>query len=248
MRIICKCGSTLAVCLMLLGATATQAASIFGSKHDISVGAVGEKQVCGFCHAPHNASKQAGLSEAPLWNRRITNLDAFIPYSSPSMTQTCPTTPSGISLACLSCHDGTQADAAPGGANPGANGQSAVLASGDPNNPMHNPINMGIANGGMYLDSAQCAHCHPGGGDYSVAVTLMGGPDLRNDHPISMSYPMGNINFKPPPDAVKGWAQVKLFNGKVECPSCHNPHDPANVPFLRISNAGSALCLECHNK
>jgi predicted CXXCH cytochrome family protein len=33
----------------------------------------------------------------------------------------------------------------------------------------------------------------------------------------------------------------------VECASCHDPHTE-NATFLRISNAGSAVCLACHTK
>jgi predicted CXXCH cytochrome family protein len=33
----------------------------------------------------------------------------------------------------------------------------------------------------------------------------------------------------------------------VECASCHDPHT-ANPTFLRIANAGSAVCLACHIK
>jgi hypothetical protein len=38
----------------------------------------------------------------------------------------------------------------------------------------------------------------------------------------------------------------------VECASCHDPHveagGVAGATFLRVSNAGSAVCLACHNK
>ena len=34
----------------------------------------------------------------------------------------------------------------------------------------------------------------------------------------------------------------------VECASCHDPHTSANPTFLRVSNAGSAVCLSCHVK
>jgi predicted CXXCH cytochrome family protein len=226
-KIVSRCTSVLAVCSLLLGATAVQAGTIFGSKHDLSLG--NTFQVCGYCHVPHNASTQTGLAEAPLWNRRITNLNAFTPYTSPTMTETCPTRPSGISLACLSCHDGA--------------GASSAVTSSD----QHNLINPGVSGGGMPVVNSVCMRCHTGG-TFSVALTVMGGPDLSNDHPISMQYPMANANFVIPPDAVKGWGDVKLFNGKVECPTCHNVHDPTNAPFLRTSNSGSNLCLRCHSK
>ena len=34
----------------------------------------------------------------------------------------------------------------------------------------------------------------------------------------------------------------------VECASCHDPHSNTNATFLRVSNAGSGLCLSCHTK
>lgn len=42
---------------------------------------------------------------------------------------------------------------------------------------------------------------------------------------------------------------TSVANGPlVECGSCHDPHTSTNVPFLRISNANSAMCLACHVK
>lgn len=35
-------------------------------------------------------------------------------------------------------------------------------------------------------------------------------------------------------------------SGNVVCTSCHNVHDYTNMPFLQISNAGSAMCVNCH--
>jgi predicted CXXCH cytochrome family protein len=83
-----------------------------------------------------------------------------------------------------------------------------------------------------------------------ISNALKIGTDLKNDHPISMTYPTvaQDPAFRTPQDIQKGWSDVPLFGGKVECPSCHNVHNPDNVPFLRISNAGSALCYKCHDK
>lgn len=225
-----RCFHALTACSLLWAATGTEA-GIIGSKHDLSINA--SVQVCVQCHTPHSASTQDGLIVAPLWNRRITNLDAFTPYASPTMTEICPTRPSGISLACLSCHDGT------GGGAVNGTDQHSVINVPKVNNP---------ANGSATDSGAGCLKCHPGGGQFSRALTVMGGPDLTNDHPISMSYPVANSNYHNPPDVQKGWMDVKLFGGKVECPTCHAVHDPTNVPFLRVANGGSTLCLRCHNK
>ncbi|MFC1602217.1 cytochrome c3 family protein [Pseudomonadota bacterium] len=59
---------------------------------------------------------------------------------------------------------------------------------------------------------------------------------------------MQDPDFFIPPDLQKGWSDVKLYKGRIECPSCHNPHDPANVAFLRKSMKNSGLCATCHNK
>jgi predicted CXXCH cytochrome family protein len=63
-----------------------------------------------------------------------------------------------------------------------------------------------------------------------------------------MKYPTANASFKTPPDPQNGWTDIKLFAGKVECPTCHAVHDPTNTPFLRTANGGSTLCLKCHDK
>ena len=96
---------------LLLGASAwtANAASVVGSKHDLSVNgpasgitASTETEVCIFCHTPHFASTQA-----PLWNR-TDSATTYTLYSS-STTKATIGQPTGASKLCLSCHDGTVA-------------------------------------------------------------------------------------------------------------------------------------------
>lgn len=81
-------------------------ADIVSTKHNLSasgpgsVRATGESQVCVFCHAPHNSSPSA-----PLWNRRDPG-STYTPYTS-STAKAVAGQPTGASLTCLSCHDGT---------------------------------------------------------------------------------------------------------------------------------------------
>lgn len=77
-------------------------ADIQNSAHDLS-GGTGE--ICIYCHTPHNGDV---TGDAPLWNRAITST-TFVMYSSPTIDMTIATDPQGISLACLSCHDGVTA-------------------------------------------------------------------------------------------------------------------------------------------
>lgn len=96
----------LAVLLLLLLPALPVLAGLATSKHNLSssgpgtVKAASEAQSCLFCHAPHNASPIA-----PLWNRSNAGR-SYTPYSS-STSLSRPGQPTGASLLCLSCHDGT---------------------------------------------------------------------------------------------------------------------------------------------
>jgi predicted CXXCH cytochrome family protein len=96
--------------ILLLGLVLILPGELFSgietSKHNLSVTGIGdiravsETQICVFCHIPHNASPAA-----PLWNRADPGLN-YIPYTS-STANALPGQPTGSSLLCLSCHDGT---------------------------------------------------------------------------------------------------------------------------------------------
>jgi len=203
------------------------AGTIVGSKHDLSVSnyygstAGASYEICVFCHTPHGAN-DSEVSGGPLWNRSITDINAFEMYGGVIGN------PNYLSLICLSCHDGVSSQG----------GESAVSAYDG-----HNILNPPNADPG----SPSCIACHPAGGQFP-SDTWQIGPILTNDHPISIDYsdsvaanPVGE--FKVTPDA-----EIKLFDDKVECASCHNVHDPDNGVFLRKSNAQSALCQSCHQK
>jgi len=110
--------------------------------------------------------------------------------------------------------------------------------------------------------SKLCLSCHDG----TVAVDSFGaragtsfvtgnanlGTDLSQDHPISFLYDAALVaadpGLKSPLSSAEVVAGMPLFAGKLECATCHDVHSNANTPFLRVSNAGSNLCLQCHNK
>jgi predicted CXXCH cytochrome family protein len=224
-------------------------ASIVGSKHDLksawekgsslmrlSLNNYGE--VCVYCHTPHGAT-----NIAPLWNRNAPT-GPYTIYASATMDTSPSNPPSGVSLACLSCHDGTVAvDSIINAPGSGANltgpwyGQNAAT--------YHFAMKEG---------ANACGECHVGSPGHDARNTYIG-TNLSKDHPISMSYPTTSQDpqFKTPPDVQKGWGgnlptDVKLYAGKIECASCHNVHDPDVIPFLRKSNSGSVLCTTCHIK
>ncbi len=65
-----------------------------------SVKATSETELCVFCHTPHNSSPQQ-----PLWNKSDPGINYTL-YNSSTAEATIGQ-PTGTSLLCLSCHDGT---------------------------------------------------------------------------------------------------------------------------------------------
>ena len=125
---------------------------------------------------------------------------------------------------------------------------------------------MNAATGQPGGTSKLCLSCHDG----TVAIdsyggrngnTLMNGgamlgSDLSNDHPVSFVFDAAlaaaDGDLHDPSLAPSGLggtiASDMLFGNKMECGSCHDVHDNSNGNFLRVDNAGSALCLTCHDK
>lgn len=115
--------------------------------------------------------------------------------------------------------------------------------------------------------SVLCLSCHDGtialGALVSRAtdITFSGGvttmpigrgnleSDLSDDHPISFEYTSaiasGDGQLKDP-SAIG--MPVQLENGKVQCISCHDPHNNANSKFLVASKLNSDLCFKCHDR
>ena len=123
-----------------------------------------EDQVCVFCHTPH----QASASVAPLWNRSVSN-SGYTRYTSLSLdanytTDGYSSQPGGSSLLCLSCHDG-QVALGTVNVNNGRTGEAAKISV-----------------------SGSTATTMPTGSGSNTGFTRHIGTDLRNDHPISVTY------------------------------------------------------------
>ena len=114
------------------------------------------------------------------------------------------------------------------------------------------------------VESLICLSCHDGVTAFDALNDSMGtvgnnmssqfegspaiiGTDLRNDHPIGVSIRSDSNGIRDEL-AIKN-AGLRIYNGKVECTTCHDPHGSNKYPyFLRIDPAGSPLCLYCHIK
>lgn len=107
--------------------------------------------------------------------------------------------------------------------------------------------------------SLVCLGCHDGtvamstiGSSHSMLAGVREGfassQDASwRDHPIGVRYPADPREFHNEAFVVK--QGIRLPEGRVECISCHDPHNVAGVKhLLRQSNRRSALCLSCHIK
>jgi predicted CXXCH cytochrome family protein len=183
-------------------------------------------EICVYCHTPHNKNTEA--VDAPLWNRSVSAEGSYTLYSSPTLDSTIGQ-PTGVSLACLSCHDGTI-------------GIDVIV---------NQPATQGDTGG--FNPSATMIR-DTGDANYNPRI----GQDLSDDHPISMQYagPGGSnvdTQFRDL-GAVKADG-LRFFGGAnqadsdvVQCATCHNPHEATNGKFLRIANDSSNLCMTCHIK
>ncbi len=124
-------------------------------------------------------------------------------------------------------------------------------------------------------NSSLCLSCHDGtvGGASGISpghlvpygtIAMTGnwypgdmlGTDLSTTHPFNFVLPLVAATDLWPslvgssPSTHDTTGAVRLFNGNVECGSCHNPHvqniDPGGY-FLVIDNTDGALCLACHS-
>lgn len=250
------------------GLSGAKATGISATKHNLGTSGTGNNrlasgttEICVFCHTPHAGDPTAG----PLWNR-VAGSAAITPYTSSTLTggtiasgMGTAEAPGSVSLACLSCHDGTQA--------------------------MNTLINA-PGSGGYTAGGATFGTITGGGAGLITGVAKIGG-DLTNDHPIGMKYAggraagvqedggyvqftTGTINSAsawwvdtesigrtgaPAADSTRQktdmWLYARTTGGVtsayVECASCHDPHTN-NALFLRIPNNYSSVCLSCHIK
>lgn len=212
---------SLLLALLAVGSLSLNA-QIAGTKHDLSSTGPGGKtnttQVCVFCHAPHNT---AATPLAPLWNRNAV-VQSFTMYTSGTIKGTVDASPTGASLACFTCHDGTTAV-----------GNVANL-------PMDAAGTLTYTAGGLMNAT----------GVLTGTVAL--GTDLSNDHPVAITYQNNlNSGLKDPTTFAANTVKLFPSNvqgAKVQCASCHDVHSAAIDPFLRVSMSGSALCTACHSK
>lgn len=273
----------LAVVAIALGAGGAYA-GIANTKHNLGADnaqnenymTTGTTEICVFCHTPHASNTAV---KAPLWNKPVAAGTSYTTYTTAtSATIEGSVDMSGISLACLSCHDGTQAmDTMIN--KPGSGGYNAAGST---------------ITGGVWTGARQSGGAMRNAGEF---ISMLG-TDLTNDHPVGIQYCGGGVNtgsasttdastgscrdgdFNAPQNGLIGghrawwvdtsvgtagtrqktdmilYARAPTLSGDATSGNfqpfveCASCHDPhtENATFLRIPNTQSAVCLACHNK
>ena len=170
------------------------------------------------CKFCHTPHFAQSVSGAPLWNHQTASGCTYTMYSRQTFKGQNQTQPGAASLLCLSCHDGTVA-----------------------------------------IDSYANAGAMRSGANFISTTNKIGGGaqhSLTTDHPISFTYDsaLATADGALVSPAATNYVDnasatgIPLFGGKMECASCHEPHNDTYGFFLRVNNASSALCTKCHLK
>jgi hypothetical protein len=232
------------------------ASGVLGTMHDMNTRGVAmvnaargttSYQTCVYCHAPHTTAAVSQL--VPLWNHTTSTNTTFTMYTAANakseasmITGTVDSSPNGVSLACISCHDGSVAI---GSVVVAPYGSAAVYTANTSIDANGKLINHNVGVGGDFTND------HP----ISVTYDAVADKGLVTPDASVLAGVFGGKNI------TTVGTYLPLFSGQVQCASCHDVHNwslspktgKGGTPFLRIDNgsvsgAGSALCTTCHKK
>jgi predicted CXXCH cytochrome family protein len=225
---------------------------MYGGPHDFGpTSAIGANlqsdATCAYCHRPHIVGEDG--QAAPLWARAsLDDALTYGVYSSISLDATVDpiNQDDNYSSFCLSCHDGSQ-----------------MLATAAWGSNSH-PYNFQFSQGGNYWPPDWETGSSPTTPDVATfndagGLSTTGELLLSHTHPVNFDYDAaqaidGQLYGKAAPGYVyldasttPSRALGRLFGGKMQCSSCHNPHFASGIGLQGSSNKG-ALCVACHIK
>jgi predicted CXXCH cytochrome family protein len=246
---------------------------IKGSLHDLSsnssssVHSTTFTEICYFCHTPHISASASSGYPPPLWNHTLSTVTTYGTYSSPSFTALTglanlpdlgatnnPST-AVISNLCLSCHDGTvgvnqfntgsyQPSLHSSVSEPAMScGQAGAVAAGSActmQMAASYAVVAGNPGAGMGLTSV-----HPINFTYNAALAAQT-KDLVTPTTSALAISGSTLGGSATGILPAGGGWLPLYNGTMQCATCHDVHDNTINDFLRTDNSTSGLCLACH--
>ncbi|MFQ5901062.1 MAG: cytochrome c3 family protein [Thermodesulfobacteriota bacterium] len=110
---------------------------------------------------------------------------------------------------------------------------------------------------GEFIDesSRNCLNCH----DAAFSKDIFPGREINtgvfeHNPGLGLSHPIGADYFETSRKYMGAYVrpeslnpEIRLFNGRVGCGSCHNPYSKRHFQLV-MSNEHSALCFACHVK
>lgn len=209
-------------------------------------GSVSDKHVCVFCHTPLNdqgdpAQGRTGTG-APRWQKALADGFVFAIYDDIGRLGLGSRSVGSQSMACLSCHDSNQAI--------GLGKVSTDHPYGVPYRGVINPSPSAIV---TPVDDSLAPFRNA-----KHALELENFREANQatieNRSIFWVSRNGVTAFRARDDLplyARNYESELLGPGimvpHVECSSCHDPHSESKT-FLRGSQAGSELCLTCHDK
>ena len=214
---------------------------------------VSEKQVCVFCHTPFNedvdvpvGTSGSGGSMTPRWQKSLVDGFVFTIYDDIGRLGLGKPSVGSQSMACLSCHDSNQA---------------LTIGATSSDHPFGVPYRGALrfmAPSGV-VTTPKSDSSTP----FRAAQHLLSFEDFREASQGTVENRAVFWVSRNGVTARRTRADLPLYgrtgNGgdvsvdsgmavpHIECSSCHDPHAKTET-FLRVSNAGSELCLTCHDK
>ncbi|MDH4234955.1 MAG: cytochrome c3 family protein [Gallionella sp.] len=237
----------------------------------------GTAELCVFCHTPHGSSTAAVVPLWNRTLTVASSYTTYAALGTTTMDGKTAAVGS-VSIACLSCHDGltamnTMINTPGSGTVPLSGTWTSTFGGVD---TATGKIIGAATKIGTDLQNDHPVGVQYGGGGYlasnyttatGATVAKIGNdkdfyaPNAQNIGGTSAYFwvETGANNTKSKTDLVLYTRNdVVDYTGSgaitgddqpyVECATCHDPHTANNPTFLRISNAGSALCLSCHDK
>lgn len=209
---------------------------------------VDEKQVCVFCHTPvievGDVPQGKVGSAKPLWQKSLGIDFVFTIYDDIGRLGLGKPAVGSQSIACLSCHDSIQAF---GVGRTSADHPFGVAYRGASKNmPQQEKIYAPRRDSSTPFREAQ--HLVAMEDFRDVSQGLVEGREVfwvsRNG--VTSRRTRGDLPLygRSSGDTEMG---IGFLTPHIECSSCHDPHASTET-FLRVSAAGSQLCLTCHNK
>ncbi|MGE5323466.1 MAG: hypothetical protein ACM3SW_11415 [Actinomycetota bacterium] len=229
MKVIAKAAILALVICVATSAFAARApkSAVFGSAHDFKTQLGGASYtLCNFCHTAHKFGSAPTGPGYLLWNHTLSNVASYGVYTSDSMRST-PTDLGGQMVVSNLCLSCHDGTVA-------INSWYEVQAGAN-----FQPLPQGT----LFMPD-----------DTTVR-------DLTKQHPVNFVYPdattAANIGILPAADqfSVDGQGNVPLFQGRMQCATCHDPHaGPSSgahlffrtFPSTPAQTLTGSSCVYCH--